>query len=113
MGQTITTSENILAQLLNNIDRFSKKNSIEESIEVLEEHNRLMTLYQSLPEGKLEGATPIELQELLTKSKELMVCLNYEKTVLIEKIGQMNESEKIATQYIKQFSESYFIDKDF
>lgn len=95
------------------IRKWSKDLSLEESIGILEENSKLMSSTNQLFLNELTDEEGELLQELVTKSQELMLYLESQKTMLIDQIGQMNQSEKIATQYIKQFSESYFVDKDF
>ena len=54
-----------------------------------------------------------KLKVLFTDLKKLMAHLDNEKVMLFDKMTQLNQSDKIASQYIKQYSESFFIDKDF
>ncbi|MBO0476943.1 hypothetical protein DOK76_07665 [Vagococcus sp. DIV0080] len=106
-------SNNTLKKMVVTIRKWSKDLSLEESIGILEENSKLMSSTNQLFLNELTDEEGELLQELVTKSQELMLYLESQKTMLIDQIGQMNQSEKIATQYIKQFSESYFVDKDF
>ena len=113
MTQLVQKSRDLLKEMLENIEAWSEDLKIEESIDILEKHSRLMINYQEKTKQELSEKEINKIQTLIDKSKKLMDHLEAEKVDLFEKISQMNQSGKIATQYIKQFSESYFIDKDF
>mgnify|MGYP006969645746 CR=1 FL=1 len=113
MANNTICSNNTLKKWVVTIRKWTKDLSLEESIGILEENSKLMSSTNQLFLNELTDEEGELLQELVTKSQELMLYLESQKTMLIDHIGQMNQSEKISTQYIKQFSESYFVDKDF
>lgn len=102
-----------ITKMLDNIKRWNDESSLEEAIAILEEHTYLMNSYQMFTEMPLKETEITQIKLLVSSVKDLMIYLNEEKLELIDKIGQLNQSNKMATQYIKQFSESYFVDKDF
>ncbi len=113
MTQVINNHSDEMKLMLANLKKWSKENTLEESIEIMETHSKLMVNYQKLPNVPLNEIEMNQLRELIAISESLMDYLKSEKDELVNLISQMNQSSKIATQYIKSFSESYFIDKDF
>lgn len=113
MTTTSQDSKLIIEKMFINSGKWYLGLELEKSIEILESHTELMIHYQELPTHDFTKKEIEQLQQLSSNIKELMSYLDVERKDLFEKISMMNDSEKIATQYIKQFSDSYFIDKDF
>ncbi|MGX7023914.1 hypothetical protein [Vagococcus hydrophili] len=113
MTESIGKKEVLIKKLLDNISKWSQELNLEESMNILDQHNELMSHYQVVSNEGLTNQNKKDLQKLCDEYQELMEKLEGEKAELFEKMAQLNQSEKIAHQYIKQFSESFFIDKDF
>ncbi|HCM90108.1 MULTISPECIES: hypothetical protein [Vagococcus] len=103
----------LIKKMLDNISLWDETQDIEEATEILNKNTELMEVYQSLPLTNLKEQDKNNLKLLFTELKKLMTYLDNEKVVLFDKMTQLNQSDKIASQYIKQYSESFFIDKDF
>ncbi len=103
----------LIKKMLDNLSQWDETQDIEEATEILNKNTELMEVYQSLPLTNLKEQDKSNLKILFTDLKKLMAHLDNEKVMLFDKMTQLNQSDKIASQYIKQYSESFFIDKDF
>lgn len=110
---TSQQSNNLTDRILVNLKKWSENSTVEESMSILETHTQLITDYQALDNFDFLTDEKNKLELIINTSKLLLNSLEKERSYLFERISQMNDSGKIASQYIKQFSESYFIDKDF
>lgn len=110
---TSQQSNNLTDRILENLKKWSENSTVEESMSILEIHTQLITDYQTLDNFDFLTDEKSKLELIINRSKLLLNSLEKERSYLFERISQMNDSGKIASQYIKQFSESYFIDKDF
>lgn len=110
---TSQQTNNLTDRILVNLKKWSENSTVEESMSILETHTQLITDYQALDNFDFLTDEKNKLELIINTSKLLLNSLEKERSYLFERISQMNDSGKIASQYIKQFSESYFIDKDF
>lgn len=111
MLETTKFSEVLVQEMLRNV--LSWDGSMEHAFKILEENDDLMKKYQSLSEKNLSEMENCRLDQLIVKTKRMIEYLSVEKEDFFQKINQLNQAHRITNHYVHDFSDSYFIDKDF
>ncbi|MDT2833647.1 hypothetical protein P7H70_06225 [Vagococcus carniphilus] len=111
MLETTKFSEYLVQEMLRNV--LSWDGTTDEAFKILNENDDLMKKYQSLSEKNLSEMENCRLEQLLVKTRRMTNYLSIEKNEFFIKINQLNQANKIRNQYVYDFSDSYFIDKDF
>ncbi|MDT2865059.1 hypothetical protein [Vagococcus carniphilus] len=111
MLETTKFSEYLVQEMLRNV--LSWDGTTDEAFKILNENDDLMKKYQSLSEKNLSEMENCRLEQLLVKTRRMTDYLSKEKNEFFNKINQLNQAHKIRNQYVYDFSDSYFIDKDF
>ena len=109
----LISESSLIDDLLKNSNSWHSKLNLDESLTILINHSNLMEIYQKEEIDQLNEKEIESLYKVVQNIKRLMLFLEEERVNLIEMITLMNQSEKIATQYIQPLSASYFLDKDF
>ncbi|MEG0254346.1 MAG: hypothetical protein RR554_06250 [Vagococcus sp.] len=111
MLETTKFSEVLVQEMLRNV--LSWDGSMEQAFKILAENDDLMKKYQSLSERNLSEMENCRLEQLLVKTRKMIEYLAIEKQEFFQKINQLNQAHRMKNQYVYDFSDSYFIDKDF
>lgn len=87
--------------------------TVDHGIEVLEANYQIMLKLAESSDWIYSQVQQKSIQEIFEKIKEISICIMTEKAETLEQIKKTNHSNKIANEYVKGFSNPYFIDKDF
>lgn len=103
--------EYLVQEMLRNVLAWDQ--SSDNAIEILTKNDELMRKYQTFSKRSVTETEVHRLQQLINKMKLMNDFLKQEKQDVIENINQVNKSQKGISHYLNDFSESFYVDKDF
>lgn len=103
--------DEIIHAMHNNLSLWN--HTVDHGVEVLEDNYQIMLKLAECSDWTYNQVQQKFIQEIFEKIKEISVCIMMEKAETLEQIKKTNHSNKIANEYVKGFSNPYFIDKDF